>query len=241
MQFRARRRAISVSGCWPARPCCRWRVAASTCRCSRITVRWARATSLPTSGGAADHRGTVARGELDADTYFQTGKIGSTAGDYMPFPVTAEVLARGQQRYNIYCSPCHSEVGDGNGMIVQRGYQQPPSYHIERLRKAPIGHFFDVITQRLRQDARLCRAGAAAGPLGDCGLHPCAATEPGRHQGGRAGGRTDCPAAARREFRSCRHTTPRARPTRLPQCHSECSGCFRGRARSHNEPRKLAG
>jgi mono/diheme cytochrome c family protein len=90
--------------------------------------------------------GTVARGELDADSYFQTGKIGSTDGDFMPFPVTAEVLARGQQRFNVYCSPCHSEVGDGNGMIVQRGYQRPPSYHIDRLRKAPIGYFFDVIT-----------------------------------------------------------------------------------------------
>jgi mono/diheme cytochrome c family protein len=90
--------------------------------------------------------GTVARGELDADTYFQTGKIGSTDGDFMPFPVTADVLARGQQRFNIYCSPCHSEVGDGNGMIVQRGYQHPPSYHIDRLRKAPIGYFFDVIS-----------------------------------------------------------------------------------------------
>lgn len=90
--------------------------------------------------------GTVARGELDADSYFQTGKIGNTDGDFMPFPATAEVLARGQQRFNIYCSPCHSEVGDGNGMIVQRGYQHPPSYHIDRLRKAPIGYFFDVIT-----------------------------------------------------------------------------------------------
>ena len=90
--------------------------------------------------------GTVAQGHLNADTYFYTGKIGSVAGDYMPFPVTAEVLQRGQQRYNIYCSPCHSEVGDGNGMIVQRGYLRPPSYHTERLRNSPIGHFFDVIT-----------------------------------------------------------------------------------------------
>jgi mono/diheme cytochrome c family protein len=90
--------------------------------------------------------GTVAQGQLDADTYFYTGKIGSNPGDYMPFPVTAEVMARGQQRFNIYCSPCHSEVGDGNGMIVQRGYKRPPSYFSDRLRKAPIGHFFDVIT-----------------------------------------------------------------------------------------------
>jgi len=90
--------------------------------------------------------GTVSREHLDADTYFYTGKIGANDGDYMPFPVTAEVMARGQQRFNIYCSPCHGEVGDGNGMVVQRGYKHPPSYHIDRLRKAPIGYFFDVMT-----------------------------------------------------------------------------------------------
>jgi len=91
-------------------------------------------------------QGTVARGHLNADAYFYTGKIGSNDGDYMPFPVTPEVMARGQQRFNIYCAPCHSELGDGNGMIVQRGYKRPPSYHIERLRRAPIGYFFDVMT-----------------------------------------------------------------------------------------------
>ena len=90
--------------------------------------------------------GTVARGHLNADTYFYTGKLGSNDGDYMPFPVTAEVMARGQQRFNIYCAPCHSELGDGNGMIVQRGYKRPPSYNTDRLRKAPIGYFFDVMT-----------------------------------------------------------------------------------------------
>jgi len=90
--------------------------------------------------------GTVARGHLDADTYFYTGKIGSNDGDYLPFAATPEVLARGQQRFNIYCAPCHGELGDGNGMIVQRGFKHPPSYHIERLRKAPIGYFFDVMT-----------------------------------------------------------------------------------------------
>jgi mono/diheme cytochrome c family protein len=90
--------------------------------------------------------GTVARGHLDADTYFYTGKIGSNDGDYMPFPVTAEVMTRGQQRFNIYCAPCHSELGDGNGMIVQRGYKRPPSYNADRLRRAPIGYFFDVMT-----------------------------------------------------------------------------------------------
>jgi mono/diheme cytochrome c family protein len=90
--------------------------------------------------------GTVSREHLDADTYFYTGKIGSNDGDFMPFAVTADVMARGQQRFNIYCAPCHGEAGDGNGMIVQRGYKHPPSYHIDRLRKAPIGYFFDVMT-----------------------------------------------------------------------------------------------
>lgn len=90
--------------------------------------------------------GTVARGHERADTYFYTGKIGSEDGNYMPFPVTAEMMQRGQQRFNIYCSPCHGETGNGDGMIVQRGLKRPPSYHTERLRKAPIGYFFDVMT-----------------------------------------------------------------------------------------------
>jgi Cytochrome C oxidase, cbb3-type, subunit III len=90
--------------------------------------------------------GTVARGQLHEDTYFYTGKIGSNPGDFMPFPVTEDVLKRGQERFNIYCSPCHSQLGDGNGMIPQRGYRHPPSYHIERLEKAPLGYFFDVMT-----------------------------------------------------------------------------------------------
>lgn len=90
--------------------------------------------------------GTVARGQLHADTYFYTGKTGGKEGDLMPFPVTADVLDRGRERFNIYCTPCHSQLGDGNGMIVQRGFKRPPSYHIDRLRKVPIGHFFDVMT-----------------------------------------------------------------------------------------------
>ena len=90
--------------------------------------------------------GTVARGQLHEDAYFYGGKIGNNPGDYMPFAVTADVLARGQERYNIYCAPCHSQLGDGNGMIVQRGFRRPPSFHTDRLRKAPLGYFFDVMT-----------------------------------------------------------------------------------------------
>jgi mono/diheme cytochrome c family protein len=91
--------------------------------------------------------GTVARGQLHEDTYFYSGRVGNLFGDYLPFPVSPEVLARGQQRFNIYCAPCHSRVGDGNGMIVQRGFRAPPSYHTDRLRKAPLGYFFDVMTR----------------------------------------------------------------------------------------------
>jgi mono/diheme cytochrome c family protein len=91
--------------------------------------------------------GTVARGQLHEDTYFYTGKIGPNPGDVMPFPVTKEVLERGRERYNIYCAPCHSRVGDGNGFIPSRGFSRmPPSYHTPRLQKAPLGYFFDVMT-----------------------------------------------------------------------------------------------
>lgn len=90
--------------------------------------------------------GTVARGQLKADERFYTGKSGGVLVSSLPVPLTGELLARGQERFNIFCSPCHDRTGSGNGMVVQRGYRQPPSYHIDRLRQAPIGHFFDVIT-----------------------------------------------------------------------------------------------
>jgi hypothetical protein len=91
--------------------------------------------------------GTVARGQLHEDTYFYTGKINNNPADVMPFPVTKEVLDRGQERYNIFCAPCHSRVGDGNGFVPSRGFaRKPPSFHIVRLQKAPAGYFFDIIT-----------------------------------------------------------------------------------------------
>jgi hypothetical protein len=90
--------------------------------------------------------GTVARGHLRLDELLYTGKANGEPSETLPFPVTRELLGRGQERYNIYCTPCHDHVGNGQGMIVQRGLRPPPSFHIERLRAAPIGHFFDVIT-----------------------------------------------------------------------------------------------
>jgi hypothetical protein len=90
--------------------------------------------------------GTVARGHLHLDELLYTGKENGVVSNRLPFPMTHEDLERGRQRYNIYCTPCHDYTGSGRGMIVQRGFPTPPSYHIDRLRQAPVGHFFDVIT-----------------------------------------------------------------------------------------------
>ena len=90
--------------------------------------------------------GTVARGTLQDDAAFFTGKVGGAAANALPFPLTAEVLDRGEQRFNIYCTPCHGLSGRGDGMIVRRGYRQPPSFHVERLQTAPLGHFYDTMT-----------------------------------------------------------------------------------------------
>lgn len=113
--------------------------------------------------------GTVARGQLNDHKAFYTGKIdnpdpnvqvASTVNaqgnnivtsfpndiDEFPVPVTKELIDRGQERYGIYCSVCHGPTGNGDGMIVRRGFSQPPTYHDDRLRNAPVGHFFDVIS-----------------------------------------------------------------------------------------------
>lgn len=89
---------------------------------------------------------TVARGQLRVDEARYTGKQGGKDIDFLPIQISKTDLMRGQDRFSIYCSPCHGRLGDGNGMITSRGLRHPPSYHDERLRTAPIGHFFDVIT-----------------------------------------------------------------------------------------------
>jgi mono/diheme cytochrome c family protein len=89
---------------------------------------------------------TVARGFLDADQRFATGKENGQPIAMLPVPLTRELLVRGQQRFQIFCTPCHGTLGNGLGIVVQRGYRQPPSYDIDRLRAAPVGYFFDVMT-----------------------------------------------------------------------------------------------
>ncbi len=90
--------------------------------------------------------GTVARGHLHDDPLLETGKIGNDDATVFPFAVDAGLLARGRERYDIYCSPCHGRTGAGDGMVVRRGFRHPPSYHDDRLRNAPVGHFIDVMT-----------------------------------------------------------------------------------------------
>jgi Cytochrome C oxidase, cbb3-type, subunit III len=90
--------------------------------------------------------GTVARGYLHLDEHLYAGKVAGGVADTLPFPLTWQVLERGQERFNIYCTPCHDYLGSGQGMIVRRGFTPPPSFHIERLRQAPVGYFFDVMT-----------------------------------------------------------------------------------------------
>jgi mono/diheme cytochrome c family protein len=91
--------------------------------------------------------GTIARGHLNDDAAYYQGKgpDGKPTNDF-PFPVTKEVIQRGQNRFNIYCTPCHDRLGNGDGMIVRRGYRKPPSYHIDRLRTVPNGYIYDVIS-----------------------------------------------------------------------------------------------
>ena len=114
-------------------------------------------------------QGAVARGQLHENKAFYTGKVDNpnpnvqvetttnAAGntivtsfpndvDEFPIPVTKELIDRGENRYNIYCIVCHGPVGNGDGMVVRRGFSPPPTYHDDRLRNAPVGHFFDVMT-----------------------------------------------------------------------------------------------
>jgi len=97
--------------------------------------------------GRPEVEGTIARGSLDEDTALYAGKDekGNDV-EAFPIPVDKALILRGQQRFEIYCAPCHGRIGNGLGMIVRRGFKQPPSYHIDRLRNAPVGHYFDVIT-----------------------------------------------------------------------------------------------
>ncbi|EFO79535.1 hypothetical protein OSCT_2661 [Oscillochloris trichoides DG-6] len=90
--------------------------------------------------------GAVAVGQDEVDTFLNTGKVDGQLVDEMPFPVTADLLARGQQQFTIYCSPCHGVAGLGQSAVAERGAIVPANFHQQRLRDVPVSHFFDIIT-----------------------------------------------------------------------------------------------
>ena len=89
--------------------------------------------------------GTVARGEWSEHERYDVRFVDGVATDDFPFPIDEIVMKRGQDRYKIYCTPCHGQLGDGRGMIVRRGLSAPPSYHSQAIREQPVGHYVDVI------------------------------------------------------------------------------------------------
>jgi mono/diheme cytochrome c family protein len=90
--------------------------------------------------------GTVARGDLRDDPALYSGMQNGQPVGAFPFPIDDRIMARGQERFNIHCSPCHGRAGTGDGVVVRRGFSRPPAFDVPRLRSAPVGHFFDVIT-----------------------------------------------------------------------------------------------
>src|SRR4051812_11011709 len=166
-QFAVRNSQFSVSGSNPARVRRRARTAAALLGASALLVvagcrqdMHNQPKMFPQRGSDffADGRGarpqvvnTVARGQLDEESYYYTGVVQGANGyreekDQLPFPVTLEVLKRGQERFNIYCTPCHSRVGNGLGEIVQRGYKPAANLHDQVRRAQPLSHYFYVMT-----------------------------------------------------------------------------------------------
>jgi mono/diheme cytochrome c family protein len=123
------------------------------CGCHQDMFNQAKTKPLTESAFFADGRAsrppvedTIPQGHRRSDELLYTGKVGGVLSNEFPFPVTREVLDRGELVFNIQCSVCHGKLGDGDGMIVQRGFKRPPSFLLDRLRSAPAGHFFDVMT-----------------------------------------------------------------------------------------------
>jgi mono/diheme cytochrome c family protein len=97
-------------------------------------------------GGRPIPEGTIPRGALQEDEHLYTGKVNGQFTDEFPFQVTRQVLERGRDVFTIYCTPCHGQTGMGNGMVVQRGFRPPPTFHSDPMRRQAVGHWFDVMT-----------------------------------------------------------------------------------------------
>src|SRR5690606_13294164 len=98
-------------------------------------------------GSRLPPEGTVARGQLNEDPVFHTGKEGDAFVAELPVAVDRTLLVRGRERFDAFCSPCHGRLGDGQGMVARRGFKQPPSLHIDRIASQPVGYYFDVMTR----------------------------------------------------------------------------------------------
>lgn len=129
-------------------------VLSATAACSYNMSLQPRYSPMTRSNFFADQRserpvvdGTVANNQKSLTDPFNTGQENGREVTHNPVPVTMDLLERGRDRFDIYCSPCHSRLGDGEGMVVQRGFVHPPTYHSDRLRSAPDGHFFGVMTE----------------------------------------------------------------------------------------------
>ena len=132
---------------------------------------------------------TVARGHLDEDTVLITGKIGTNLVETFPFPITRRILQRGRERFDIYCAPCHGPTGDGRGMIVQRGFPPPPSFHIDRLRQAPGRPYRRCYHPGVRDHVFLRGKSGTAGSMGYRRVYSRTPTQPQREARGHSGGR----------------------------------------------------
>ena len=124
---------------------------------------------------------TVARGTLREDEHLYQGKIDGQLTDSFPMPVTAEVMARGRERFNVFCAPCHGRTGQGNGMVVQRGFRAPTVVPRGAAAERAGRLFLRCDDERIRRDAGLRGAGAGGRPMGDRGVHSRAAVQPARH------------------------------------------------------------
>jgi hypothetical protein len=129
-------------------------LAAGLLACDQVMDRQAKLKPLQESAFFADGRGsrepvagTVPQGGLRIDDHLYRGKDGAAFAETFPFSIARKELERGRERYDIFCAPCHDRAGTGRGIVVQRGYRAPPSMHLDRLRQAPAGYFFDVMSR----------------------------------------------------------------------------------------------
>ena len=130
------------------------------------------------SSARPDIPDTVARGQLHLDEHLYVGRVNGAFAQTFPFTVTLEVLEHGQERFDIFCSPCHGMLGDGNGIVTEYGMRKPTSFHDPELRDEPAGYYFALISDGHARDAQLRIAHSRCGSMGNCGLYSRLTAQP---------------------------------------------------------------